>query len=449
MAAAAHGERESGHTGNFFNIAWALPAVSRCGPATTAAYLQETAWYYDLARGWDGRCSYLGLAGDGPANYSPWDCTGAFLLGYALPLKSLRLTGRTPSAVPVLSQEETAATMAAGRDFTFWTEKTCYAGRTTATLLAGLSSWSPAVRTRSAQALAASGAEVMPQLVALLAGTRPEGRYGACEALGRLGTKADAAAPQVRALLAGTDPWLRILAAQALARMGPAVRKAAVPDLLRAAALQDPADRRERVQGALAEALFSPSPGRREPKPILAGSLDGVDRTLLHAAIKEVLANQDGRIRGLVAPMYPLLTPADAAALLPDIIAAIRTPAPSGEMFADGIRLAGVDLLARLRLRDGMAMAAGLIDPGRWGLANRLSRCVATLSRYGGAAQEQIPRLREVRQVLIGKDQDWERKDNDRRRQIQVIDKLIAQIMADRTPPALRSVEDFIRSPTP
>ena len=103
MATAAYSERESGHTGNFFNIVWALPGVSRCGPDATAAYFQETSWYYDMARGWDGRVDYVGFIGGD--SYDGWDCTGAYLLGYALPLKSLYLTGRRPGAAPTLSPE--------------------------------------------------------------------------------------------------------------------------------------------------------------------------------------------------------------------------------------------------------------------------------------------------------------------------------------------------------
>ena len=151
MGTAAYAERESGHTGNFFNILWALPGVSRGGPAATAAYFKETSWYCDLARGWDGRCEYVGFPGED--SYDGWDCTGACLLGYALPLKSLYLTGRRPGAAPVLSPTDVAETIAAGRGFTFQNaeRKVWYAERKSETLLAGLSSWSPAVRTRSSQ----------------------------------------------------------------------------------------------------------------------------------------------------------------------------------------------------------------------------------------------------------------------------------------------------------
>ena len=54
MGTAAYDEREQGHCGNWFNIMWALPGVSRCGPLATGAYLKEQSWYYDLARNWQG-----------------------------------------------------------------------------------------------------------------------------------------------------------------------------------------------------------------------------------------------------------------------------------------------------------------------------------------------------------------------------------------------------------
>ena len=49
MSAAAYSERERGHTGNYFNVLWALLGVMRCGPVATGAYFKEQSWYYDLA----------------------------------------------------------------------------------------------------------------------------------------------------------------------------------------------------------------------------------------------------------------------------------------------------------------------------------------------------------------------------------------------------------------
>ena len=42
MSTAAHGsERDCGHTGNFFNLTWAMPGVSRGGPHATGAWMEE------------------------------------------------------------------------------------------------------------------------------------------------------------------------------------------------------------------------------------------------------------------------------------------------------------------------------------------------------------------------------------------------------------------------
>jgi HEAT repeat protein len=329
------------------------------------------------------------------------------------------------------------ATIADGRDFTVWTQKTCYDGRTTETLLAGLSSWSPAVRKRSAQSLGRREGDLVPRLLEMLGGKHQNTRYGACEALGCLGPKADPAAKQLRALLADRDPWMRILAADAVARLGPEERTASVPALLHAVAINDPADRRKRVEGALAEALFTPSPGKRDPQGILSKSLDGVDRPLLYAAVKEILKNEDGRIRGLVAPMYKVFTPEDLAVLLPDIVAAIRKPAPSGEMFAYGIRMAGLELLARLRISEGMPLCVDVMKEARWGRDFNLP--ARALARYGGAAKDMLPRLQgETREIAKKEGQ----------KQIDALEKCIADIEADKAPKPVRTMDEFIKNPT-
>jgi hypothetical protein len=92
MIVASYGEREMGHTGNYFSYLWGALGAGRAGPAASAAFLKELRWYYDLSRRWDGSFPYQG-AGKGD-KYGSWDCTGAYLLAYLLPGEKLYLSGK-------------------------------------------------------------------------------------------------------------------------------------------------------------------------------------------------------------------------------------------------------------------------------------------------------------------------------------------------------------------
>jgi HEAT repeat protein len=299
------------------------------------------------------------------------------------------------------------------------------------------------VRKRSAEALGRREGDFVPRLLTLLGSTNRNARYGACEALAFLGPRADAAAPRVRTALANRDPWLQILAAEALARMGTETRKAATPELLRLAVAKDPADPRGQVQRAVGEALFAPRPGNREPKSLLADSLDGVDRELLYPAIRATLENEDGATRGLVKSVYGRLTDQDLKALLPAVVKAVREPSLSGEMFADGIRLAGLDLLSRLRIREGMPMCVELMEPSRWGQSHRIPKCVEFLLRYGGNAKALVPQLQQVRGALVQK----EPKKGPKSESLTAVEKCLAAIEADANPPPLVNLKDFSAAP--
>jgi HEAT repeat protein len=445
MSTAGYSERERGHTGNFFNVLWALPGVARCGPLATGAYLKEQAWYYDLARSWDGTFAYQGSpVGEEEHNkYTGWDSTGAYLLAYALPLKSLRLTGKKPFCVPTFNAAQVEEVIAAGRDYGYGDDKNKYDQRTTEQLLAGLSSWSPAVRKRSAQALGRREGDFVPTLLKLLAGSTRDARYGACEALGCIGPRADAAAPQLRVLLKDTDPWLQSLACMALASLGAEARKASVSDLLRMTVSFNPADPRRMAQRAACMALFAPYPGSREPKSILTESLDGVDRTLLYPAIQSVLENEDSVARGSIQRIYGKLTDRDLVELLPAIVKAIEKLAPSNEMFGDGIRLAGVDLLSRLHIREGLPLCVSLIEPNRWGAGKRLPKCLEFVVRYGAHAKEVLPQLREVRAELVKGGRGKENSEH-----TQLLDKSIAAIDASKASPTVLDLKEFMASPS-
>lgn len=370
--------------------------------------------------------------------YTGWDCSGSYLLAYAQARKSLRLTGRKPSCIPPLTAAQIEDVIAAGRDFAFKNQKNAYEQRTTAQLLAGLSSWSPSVRNRSAAALGKNQADVVPALLTLLAGPQRDGRYGACKALGALGPKADAAAPQLRALLKDPDPWMQSLACEALPALSDEVRKASVSDLLSVVVRPNPADPRRMAQRIAATALFSPYPGSRTPRSILADSLVGVDRTLLYPAVQSLLQNDDSVVRGSVNKIFDDLTPADLAVLLPAITKAVEHLAPSNEMFGDGIRLAGLDLLSRLHIREGLGLCITVMEPDRWGAGNRLKPCLDYLPRYGTHAKTVLPALKEMRDRLIAK---GGKKANTE--QVEHFSRCIAAIESATTTPTLIGVAEF------
>ncbi|MEI7899117.1 MAG: HEAT repeat domain-containing protein [bacterium] len=363
------------------------------------------------------------------------------MLAYALPLKSLCLTGKRPCSAPALNAKETAEVIAAGRDYTHSVATEGYVGRTADQLLAGLSNWSPAVRKRSAQALGRCEGNSVPALLKLLAGSSPEARYGACEALGFLGPRADAAAPQLRALLKEADPWLQSLACLALAELGPEARKASVNDLLRMTVSPNPSDPRWMAQRAACMALFSPFPGSRTPRTsILAESLEGVDTQWLYPAMLSVLENEDSVARGSLGRIYGKLTERDVAVLLPSIIKAVRKMAPSNEMFADGIRLAGLDLLSKHHITEGMQLCVDVMEPDRWGFGHRVDKCLACLGRYGGNARDLVPALRKMREALGKPKKKGEEDPN-----ALAIDKVIADIQTDKNPPRLQTAAEFMK----
>jgi len=442
MATAAYGERERGHTGNYFNMVWALPGVARCGPLAIGASMHEHGWYYDLARDQHGKFVYQGspVGEEEHGKYTGWDCSGSYLLGYELPLKSLRLTGKKPFCVPPLGAAEVSDVIKAGRDAVFKNEGNPYAERSTDELFAGLASWSPVVRRRSGVALAKREGDFVPRLLEMLAGSDRYGRYGACEALGALGPRADAAGPHLRAALAQPDPWLESLAAQAILCLGPKERAASVGDLLAVTVRANPADTRRHAALYASTVLFARFPGSRAPaKCILEDSLDGVDRTQLHEAIRSLLQHEDSIARGAAGSTYRRLTDTDLVTLLPDITRAIKTVSPSNEMFADGVRLSGLDLLARLHIREGMQLCIDVIEPDRWGSGKRLPRCLEILPRYGTHAKAVLPELRDIRKIFAA--------NRGATKPLAELDACIAAIEASTDTPTLVSVEEFAAQP--
>ena len=229
-------------------------------------------------------------------------------------------------------------------------------------------------------------------ITAMLSATKIEARYGACRALALMRGKAAPAVPALRQNLKHRDLWLRVQAAEALASIGkPAM--GAVPELLTILAKgPSKSDPRGMEQRYLSFAVFG---------TLLKNSLEGVDRDLLRKAVLAGLQNQDGRSRGTVGRIYKQLTYKEIKPLLPAIYEAIVVPAPSGIMFASGVRLAGIEILAKHRIREGMPLCIQIMEIDKWGKKNRIAQCLKTLETYGGAAKAVLPQLEQLEKDLL------------------------------------------------
>lgn len=431
MAVASHGsERDCGHTGNFFNLLWSLPAIAQGGPHATGAWMQEFgAWYHDLARRWDGSFPHQGPPEPDRDSYHDWDCTGAYLLAYAAPLKKIRLTGRGRSVVRPLDGAAAGRLIADGRGWTNKDRTGAWRPLTEAQLLERLVSWSPVVRERAADELARREKPPVDALLALLDAPRVETRLGACQALETAQGAAAPAVAKLRETLRHPDYWLRVQAAEALASIGrPAMP--ALPDLLdRIAIGPTKEDPRAMEQRFVCSAVF-------QRLLVNAKALEGVDRDRLRTAIARGLQNQDGRVRGEIGGVYKHLTLDEIRPLLPAIREAIVTPAPSGEMFADEVRLAGLDLFARHHIEDGIqACADYLADQNPWDSQERTPRILGILLRYGAHAKRVVPQLRATAERFDAGEPDFPQKLS--KKKAADVRKAIAKIEAAHDEPAL------------
>ena len=440
---ASYDERERGHTGNFFSYLWGPLGAARAGEAAAAAFLAEQRWFYDLWRDVAGRFPYQGGAGmtGGEHSYSGWDCTGVVVLALSLPRRALCITGKDgPPAAP-LTQEELAETLAAGRGFDCWDGGAAhYDGLGEDRLAELLRSWSPAVRTRAAEALGRAKLRDEVALVAALAARVADGplesRYGACQALGALGPRAAASVPALTEALGEPDVWLRIQACLALAGIGEPAR-AAIPALLELALHPDAADPREFTQRYLAFCLFYKG-GALKMRGLLSRSVQGVDRDALRAAIARLLRNDDGRARSCLVTVFETMTFDELRPLLPNLVDAARDPAPSGVMFKDGIRTRALEFLAQHGVEEGLDLALDIVEHGEWGLKDRLPKCLEALAKYGRAAQAELPRLRALEAALRAAN-----KGEEQARFLELCERTAAAIEAAETQPELRSVAEL------
>ena len=370
---------------------WAMPGVAQSGSNATGAWMGEFgSWYFDLARGADGNFLHQGPPEPEEDSYAGWDTTGGYLLAYAMPLKKLYLTGKKSCAVPQLDAAAAQSLIVDGRGWNNKDRNSFYDALSDDQLLDRLRSWSPVVRERAAMALGRRKNAPVKPLVEMLDSPSLEARYGACQGLIFLRGRGAPAVDALQKTLAHKDLWLRIKAAEALAAIGAPATKA-VPQLLELLARVDGKnDPRGMQQRYLSFALF-------DGNGMLGRSLEGVDRPALYKAVRAGLKNEDGRARGSIGSVYRHLSLEEIKPLLPAIHEAIVQPAPSGEMFADGIRVEGLRLLAQNHIEEGMnALVIYTRDQNPWASEIRTPELMKILLTYGTHAKGVIPELTKI-----------------------------------------------------
>jgi hypothetical protein len=349
----------------------------------------------------DGNFLHQGPPEPGEDSYAGWDATGGYLLAYAMPLKKLYLTGKKAGAVPQLDAAAAQSLIVDGRGWSNKDRHSFYDALSDDQLLERLRSWSPVVRERAAMALGRrKNAHVAP-LIEMLDSPSLDARYGACQGLIFLRGRGAPAVDALQKTLAHPDLWLRIKAAEALAAIGEPAMKA-VPQLLELLARVDVKnDPRGMQQRYLSFALF-------ERDGMLGRSLEGVDRPALYKAVRAGLKNDDGRARGSIGSVYRRLSLEEIKPLLPAIHEAIVEPAPSGEMFADGIRVEGLRLLSRHHIEEGMsALVKYTRDQNPWASEKRTPELMKILLTYGAHAKAVIPDLAKIANYFEKDEKDF------------------------------------------
>ncbi len=304
---------------------------------------------------------------------------------------------------------------------------------TDAELLDRLGSWSPIVRERAAAALAQREAPPLNEIIALLDSTKLESRIGACHALEALGSKATPAIPQLRRTLQHEDLWLRVRAACVLGAIGKSAMPA-LPDMLELVVRgPTPNDPRGMEQRYVSSTIFVKMLTNTK-------SLDGVDSSKLRAAIALGLQNQDGHARSQISEIFSHLRFEEIQPLLPAILEAIEKPAPSGEMFADGVRLNGLKVLALHHIEEGMdACADYLRTQNPWASEIRTPEILTILDSYGAEAQRIVPHLRETAAIFDRGEKDFPKALS--KQKAKAIRKAIEKIEAASHRPILKRID--------
>ena len=383
-ALASYGaDREQGHTGNFLNVFWSLPAVSLAGPMASGAWLSEFGWYYDLARDSEYRFPYQGYPRQRAGNaYANWNCPGAYLLHFALPLKKLRITGREMPLVK-LTPAEISESIEAG--------KINYQYASVDFLRESLSSWSPIVRKKSASELRRRKKSLDSD--ATLTSSNPLKRIAALRASNDFNKNAK--------LLADEDIQVQMAAIQRLAGQNKQKAVGAIFEHLARKGTEQP--------------LFTQAIGNHffplTISAVASGKLLNApkDRKATIAAINILLSDEDALVSSRIATGLRFLPDKELYPLLPRIYEQASQIPVGNVMFSNKLRTSCAEVLAHLNLEEGAEASAALLADDGWGRNSRLPAAARLVVKYKGHSQAHLKPIEEALKKMKagGTDNQW------------------------------------------
>jgi hypothetical protein len=455
MTLSSYRLREAGHTGHFFSFQWGALGASRGGPAATQSFVKNTRWFTELERRADGSSVYqFQLSGKDHGKYRTWSTTGSRLLQHCLPRRKLYITGKGGSCISPITGEDLIDAVAAA---VFDPKKL-----SVKELLSKLGSWSPVVRRMAAEELGDRKENVVQDMITMLDSPNRYTRYGAAEGLSYAGRGSEQAIDAlIKKLEEDTDLTMRYYAACAFRKkrtwQGPPIRRwktydnllakeggaidKAIPALLNQAATYEPKkDPLRKLHNVIAGTLFYGG-GTANYTGCLPGGkgMEKVDRKYLIPALKSLLINPNGGARSTASVTFPGLTEEDLKQLWGDIYYATKYQAPSGSMFAGGVRGNGLALMVKKGIKEGIPVGIdwALRQEG-WGNGGRKKSGIPSLLKYGNALERFTE---EINKVLAG----WTRENNSKNNQQHAKDFLKRLDQAVKKPaPELKSIKQYI-----
>ncbi len=403
MTIASYGQREEGHTGNYWSFLWGALGAQRAGPEAAAAFHKKLTWFYDLERRWDGGFTYQGGANmSGSEHTTPgWDTTGARLLMYASKHRKLLITGRNLSIEKALVGDALQQTFIAGEHYSTlsrenYVDYEYYDSLSTSELLSRLDTWSTPMRIRASKALAKKTEKLIPQFKMMLNSKKRNTILGGIYALEYQRIKAKPAMDDLVKLLTHHDEWIRFRAGCALCAIGKDSKSKAVPVMLKMAMKTFDHDPRQMNQRYLSFVLWGTG-NNGSPVGLLRRDMTRLDQRSLIPAIKKLIRNEDGQTRGYVANAIKLMTYDELKPLWSDLVWAVKNPSPSGIMFNATIQEVCLNKLVKYRFKESIPLLAHYVrHMKQHGSQERIYKIMDELLSFGIAAKSALPELYEA-----------------------------------------------------